>query len=132
MRRTVALTFVVVLGLIVGCSSDKGKNVAAVPPVLDVAPLPSAEPTPAAPLAAAAPVVEPVAFATPTPLPPEPVAAKSVSTASSKSYTVRKGDTLFSIAKTQLGSGKDWQKIAAANPGLTPQKLRAGQQIAMP
>ena len=130
MRRTVALTFVVVLGLIVGCAStDKGKNVAAVSPVLDVAPMPTAVPS-AEPTPAAAPVAEPVAFAAPTPLPPEPVASKAAS--SSKSYTVKKGDTLFSIAKAQLGSGKDWQKIAAANPGLTPQKLRAGQQIAMP
>ena len=128
MRRTVALTFVVVLGLIIGCSSDKGKNVAAVPPVLDVAAMPTAVPTPEPTIA---PAAEPtaVAFSAPTPV-VEPITPKAAPV--SRNYTVKKGDTLFGIAKTQLGSGKDWQKITAANPGLTPQKLKAGQQIAMP
>lgn len=48
------------------------------------------------------------------------------------SYTVRRGDTLFSIAKTRYGNGNQWQRIAAANPGLTPQNLKAGQTIMVP
>ena len=72
---------------------------------------------------------QPVAFVQPSPLPAAPAAA---ATAGSRSYTVKKGDTLFSIAKTQLGSGRDWQKIVAINPGLSPQKLRVGQQIVLP
>jgi nucleoid-associated protein YgaU len=137
MHRIVVLTFFVILGLIVGCSSNKGTNVAKNSPVLDVAPtaapIPSAEPT-----MAAGPINDnpPVAFSAPTPAPVQQVAfatpAPTASKASAKTYTVRKGDTLFSIAKSQLGSGREWQKIAAANPGLTPQKLKAGQQIAMP
>jgi nucleoid-associated protein YgaU len=48
------------------------------------------------------------------------------------SYTVKKGDTLFSIAKQSYGSGKDWQRIVAANPGLSPGTLKAGKTIVIP
>ncbi|MDW8262426.1 MAG: LysM peptidoglycan-binding domain-containing protein [Phycisphaerales bacterium] len=47
-------------------------------------------------------------------------------------YQVKRGDTLFSIAKSRYGNGNQWQKIAAANPGLTPQNLKAGQTIVIP
>jgi 5'-nucleotidase len=49
-----------------------------------------------------------------------------------KTHTVRKGETLFSIAKATYGTGKDWKKIVAANPGLSPSKLKVGQVLAMP
>jgi len=49
-----------------------------------------------------------------------------------KTHVVRHGETLFSIAKATYGSGKDWKKIAAANPGITPSKLKVGQVLAMP
>lgn len=151
MYRVVTLTFFVTLGLIVGCSSQHGSNVAANPGVLDVTPgLPSAAPIPSpepAVAAAPAPMIEsqPVAFSAPTAAPvqqavnisPAPAATPAVTvapaaSAGGKSYTVKKGDTLFSISKSQLGSGGQWKKIVAANPGLTPQTLRAGQKIAMP
>ena len=141
MHRIVYLTFFVILGLIVGCSSNKGSNVAK-SDVLNVGP---ASIPPAEPNLATAPINDnpQVAFAAPAPAPTPsaltatPVSmntpmAASAAPAGSKTYKVKKGDTLFSIAKTQLGSGRDWQKIAAANPGLTPAKLKAGQQIAMP
>jgi 5'-nucleotidase len=47
-------------------------------------------------------------------------------------YKVKSGDTLFSIAKTQYGDGKQWKRIASANPGLTPASLKAGQTITIP
>jgi nucleoid-associated protein YgaU len=47
-------------------------------------------------------------------------------------YTVKAGDTLFRIAATHYGSGKEWKKIAAANPGLDPKHLRVGQKITLP
>lgn len=47
-------------------------------------------------------------------------------------YTVKKGDTLFGIAKSRYGNGNQWQRITAANPGLTPQNLKAGQTIVIP
>jgi 5'-nucleotidase/UDP-sugar diphosphatase len=47
-------------------------------------------------------------------------------------YTIKPGDTLYRIAVTHYGSGKDWRKIADANPGLSPTKLKAGQTIVLP
>jgi len=52
--------------------------------------------------------------------------------ASRDSYKVKKGDTLFAIAKAQYGDGKKWERIVAANPGLTPGTLRAGQTLTIP
>ncbi len=49
-----------------------------------------------------------------------------------KQYTIRKGDTLWSIAKKHLGSGKRWKEITDCNPGLNPQSLRIGQVITLP
>lgn len=47
-------------------------------------------------------------------------------------YTIRQGDTLFSIAKSRYGDGKQWTRIVQANPGLTPEKLKVGQTITIP
>lgn len=52
--------------------------------------------------------------------------------ASGDAYKVKKGDTLYAIAKAQYGDGKKWERIAAANPGLTPGTLRAGQTLTIP
>jgi nucleoid-associated protein YgaU len=48
------------------------------------------------------------------------------------SYVVKKGDTLYGISRSHYGDGKQWQKIAAANPGLTPSSLKVGQTITLP
>jgi 5'-nucleotidase/UDP-sugar diphosphatase len=73
---------------------------------------------------AAAPVFEPAApIATATP-------AQLASAGST--YQVKKGDTLFAIAKSRYGDGKQWTRIASANPGLSPQNLKAGQKIVVP
>ena len=58
--------------------------------------------------------------------------ADSGLTAGGTTYTVQHGDTLFRIAKEHYGSGKQWTRIASANPCLTPAKLRAGQKIILP
>jgi 5'-nucleotidase len=52
--------------------------------------------------------------------------------AAGSSYTVKKGDTLFSIAKANYGNGNQWQKIVQANPGLSPTTLKAGKKITLP
>jgi 5'-nucleotidase/UDP-sugar diphosphatase len=64
----------------------------------------------------------------------EPAITQTPSAAgtASGSYTVRKGDTLFSIAKQSYGNGNQWQRIASANPGLAPSTLKAGQKIMIP
>jgi 5'-nucleotidase len=50
----------------------------------------------------------------------------------SGSYTVKKGDTLYGIARQRYGDGKQWSKIAQANPGLRPETLKVGQTIVIP
>jgi LysM repeat protein len=47
-------------------------------------------------------------------------------------YVVKKGDTLYGIARKNYGDGKQWQKIASANPGLSPTSLKVGQAITLP
>jgi 5'-nucleotidase len=59
----------------------------------------------------------------PEPLPPQPV---------SRTYTIRKGDTFWSIAQREYGNGQKWKDISAANPSVDPTKLAVGQQITLP
>lgn len=72
------------------------------------------------PKAKAKPVVKPL----PTP-PDEPKDAERV-------YIVQKGDTLWSIAKRELGDGKRWQEIAKLNGVTDPGGLKVGQQLKLP
>ncbi len=58
--------------------------------------------------------------------------ALSGSSAKRGGYTIKKGDTLWSIAKSSYGDGKQYTKIVSANPGLSPSGLRVGQQIVIP
>jgi 5'-nucleotidase len=82
------------------------------PPVYDTAPIPTA---------AVEPVTTPVVSITP-----------SAKTIGEKTHTVRHGETLFSIAKATYGDGKKWKEIVAANPGVTPSKLKVGQVLVLP
>lgn len=70
----------------------------------------------------------------PTPMPtPKPIPPDDVSKPVAKgTYTVVKGDTLFSIAKTNLGNGNRWPEIVKLNPGLKPETLKVGQTIKLP
>ncbi|RLS47386.1 MAG: LysM domain-containing protein [Planctomycetota bacterium] len=52
--------------------------------------------------------------------------------ASTSQYTIKSGDTLEGIARTQMGDGQKWQLITAANPGLDPKALKIGQKINIP
>jgi LysM repeat protein len=51
-----------------------------------------------------------------------------------KTYTVQAGDTLSSIAASQLGSKKHWKKIFDANRSLlpSPDHVREGQRLLLP
>ncbi|MDI6872284.1 MAG: LysM peptidoglycan-binding domain-containing protein [Bacillota bacterium] len=52
-----------------------------------------------------------------------------------KVYVVKPGDSLYSIARTQLGSGSKWRTIYDANKatiGPDPNKLTAGMKLVMP
>ena len=50
----------------------------------------------------------------------------------SRAYSIRKGDTLWSIATRVYGSGQRWQDIAAANSIHNPRKLTVGQMLILP
>jgi 5'-nucleotidase len=88
------------------------------------------------------PAVAPVAYTAPAPVQtamPDPALTTatptqmaSTSAAGGNSYTVQRGDTLWKIASQRYGDGKKWHQIADANPGLSPQNLRAGQTITLP
>lgn len=111
--------------LSVGCASkpaDPNTQMAggSDPAVLDISPSPAPEPAPA-PFA-----VDPAPVAAPAPVVTAPPATGG------SSYTVQKGDTLWKIASNQYGDGKQWQRIASANPGLTPETLKIGQTIYIP
>jgi nucleoid-associated protein YgaU len=77
-------------------------------------------------------MVEPALLPPATDAPAPIWAAGSLGGGSSESYQVQKGDTLFGIAKSRYGSGNQWQRIAAANPGVTPASLKAGATIVVP
>jgi len=140
MLRVVTLTFFVAMGIVLGgCTSTTTTKTAATPgnDVLNVAaapapaPMPTAEPVAAAPINVSPISDAPIAMNAPA-APAVQTSLVSGSASGSKSYTVKKGDTLFSIAKNQMGSGRDWQKLVSANPGLDPHKLKVGQTITIP
>ncbi|MDX3559081.1 N-acetylmuramoyl-L-alanine amidase [Streptomyces europaeiscabiei] len=48
------------------------------------------------------------------------------------SYTVAKGDTLWSIAASKLGDGNRWREIATLNSLTTPDEITPGQTLKLP
>jgi 5'-nucleotidase len=83
------------------------------------------------PAPAVAPTPIPVQT-TPTPAPSETVTPAPAATAGGTSYTVKRGDTLYSIARAHYGDGKQYKKILAANPGLSPTHMKVGQVLSLP
>lgn len=51
---------------------------------------------------------------------------------STSKYTVRQGDTLLTIAATQLGDASDWVLIAQVNGIRDPRNIKVGQVLIMP
>ena len=49
-----------------------------------------------------------------------------------RTYVVAKGDNYERIALNQLGSRKRTADLIAANPGVSPEKLRPGMTIKLP
>lgn len=146
---------------VAGCQTQRPPQPQAAgttPTVLDVGPRPSRQPSlyvvpPATPAAYASSTSSGPAYLPPdgndlsAPSTAAYVSAQSAPAASSadaapaavkpvgvrgKTYLVKHGDTLFRIAKEHYGSGSQWRRIAAVNPGLTPATLKAGQKILMP
>ncbi|MFH8797046.1 N-acetylmuramoyl-L-alanine amidase [Streptomyces sp. NPDC017941] len=50
----------------------------------------------------------------------------------SSTYTVRKGDTLSSIAASKLGDGNRWREIADLNSLKDPDAIAPGQKLKLP
>jgi 5'-nucleotidase len=130
-RKLLPLIALAVFALtVVGCASNKGK-IAKNDSVMDVnvAPVPPREPE----VAYATPGHQPAYYdASVTQTPAGGGAVTPAAATAGSTYVVKKGDTLFSIAKASYGNGNQWQRIASANPGLSPSTLKAGQKITLP
>jgi 5'-nucleotidase len=127
-------TAVAMVAIAAGCSSSKPTTSASLTPTPAVAQIPPA-PLPAEPAAeTTAPPAEPLAMDTSTPGPNQDFSQGNgpAFPASGGKYTIKPGDTLYRIALTHYGEGKQWKKIIAANPGLSPSHLRVGQTINLP
>lgn len=77
-------------------------------------------------------VTTPPITPTPTTVRPTPTPTPTPVARGGKTYTIQPKDTLYSIAKNQLGDGKRWKEIVEINPGLDAAKLKVGQVIKMP
>lgn len=49
-----------------------------------------------------------------------------------RTYTVKKGDTLSSIAAAQLGGAEKWHRIQAMNDLKNPNLIHPGQVLKLP
>lgn len=119
--------FVALAAVAGGCSSNKQASAkpAVTPLVTDIAPMP---PTPVY-VAPVAQPVQPVAY---TAAPAAEPALAAAAPSAGGSYVVKHGDTLYKLARDHYGDGKQWTKIASANPGLSPATLKIGQKIVIP
>ena len=56
----------------------------------------------------------------------------STSTGAGKEYTIKEGDTMWTIAQSQMGNGADYQKILDANGMKESDPLKPGNKIKIP
>lgn len=120
MRMIRVLAVLVAVAGVAGCQQDKDTQVAEAPPLEPLEPA-YEENYPE-------PVNEAASVSAYEPAPePQPV-YRSVP----NSYTIQRGDTLWSIATRFYRDGHRWRDIQAANPGIQPTKLRVGQKIVLP
>jgi LysM repeat protein len=75
------------------------------------------------------PLPEPAA---PKDLPPVPSSTKKPVSEEFIFHKVLAGETLATIAKWYNGNTAAWKEIAAHNPGVRPDNLKAGQRIKVP
>jgi nucleoid-associated protein YgaU len=129
MRRANGMAIVAIVvaaAAVTGCKTPEAPDVAVsveppMSPVEDIRPLED--------LAPSRPATTAEAPARPT---PPPARTHEAPAPEPTTYTIRRGDTLWSLAQRRLGSGRRWTEIATANPGLQPQALRIGQVIRIP
>lgn len=58
--------------------------------------------------------------------------SSSTSTGAGKEYTIKEGDTMWTIAQSQMGNGADYQKILDANGMKESDPLKPGTKIKIP
>jgi nucleoid-associated protein YgaU len=68
----------------------------------------------------------PAAAGVPTPQ------AQSAPPAPTRTYTVKSGDTLWDIAVSHYGDGRQYRKIASANNIADPNRIDAGLELTIP
>lgn len=56
----------------------------------------------------------------------------AVGSGTTGTYTVQSGDSFSTIARKVYGNANLWSKIAAANPGVNPNRLKVGQILKVP
>ncbi len=97
------------------------------------APVVPTAPAPLAPIAIAQPVdPEP---RHPPPQAPQVAAAESESASDRRVHVVESGDDLWSLAEHYYGEGREWRRIAQANPGVLtggPDRLQVGWRLVVP
>jgi nucleoid-associated protein YgaU len=64
--------------------------------------------------------------------PRQDISATNISPAQQKTYTVREGDTLWSIAESQLNDGYRWQEIMKANNLQNGGMIEEGTKLVIP
>lgn len=63
----------------------------------------------------------------------KPAPSKTTTTApKTRTYTVKRGDTLYGISIKYYGTGGSWRRIADANKIKDPDKLKVGQKLKIP
>ncbi len=117
------------LAAAVGCQDKKASMNSS---VTDLSPTPAAPAYVAPTPVAVQPVTYDSSMTSTTATPSYASSSTMTSSITGSTYTVKKGDTLYGIAKKKYNDGKQWQKIASANPGLSPASLRVGQTITLP
>jgi 5'-nucleotidase len=126
MHRLLNWTIIAVAALaVLGCENNKD-DVAAVPPPSDSyvnVPPPAPEPVLLPPTQQGQPINGSLVSGSP---------ALGGSVGAGGTYTVQRGDTLWSIAKRAYGDGQKWQQVAAANGISDPSRLAEGQRLVLP
>ncbi|HET6205058.1 MAG TPA: LysM domain-containing protein [Planctomycetota bacterium] len=143
LERAAVATVVVLVGILLGVSlywtgevtrtarhgGATSEPVALESPAWDLSrPLP--EPTPLGP--EALPPASTVPIAVPRRLEERAGPGSSGGVGGEKTYEVRDGDRLETIAVRETGSRKGIEAILEANPGLDPDRIRVGRRIRIP
>jgi nucleoid-associated protein YgaU len=113
--------------LVAGCGNNKPASATEGADIRQSSPPPPAL-QPIQPMQPVQPVTPVVSDSAPT----VTTVATATPIISGNSYTIKKGDTLFKIARAKYGDASAVRKIKEANPGLDADHIKAGQKINLP